>query len=65
MTVIPIHLTAEFVKAIRHPEVTAKMLEQGQEPIANTPEEAERAYALEFPRWAAMIKSTGVSATQP
>ena len=58
-------LSAEFVKAIRHPEVTARMLEQGQEPIANTPEEAERAYALEFPKWAAMIKSTGVTATQP
>jgi tripartite-type tricarboxylate transporter receptor subunit TctC len=57
-------LSAEFVKAIRHPEVTAKMLEQGQEPIANTPDEAERAYALEFPKWEAMIKSTGVTVTQ-
>ena len=57
-------LSAEFVKAIRQPEVTAKMLEQGQEPIANTPEEAERAYAQEFPKWEAMIKSTGVTVSQ-
>ncbi len=57
-------LSAEFVKAIRHPEVTARMLEQGQEPIANTPDEAERAYAQEFPKWEAMIKSTGVTVTQ-
>ena len=57
-------LSTEFVKAIRHPEVTARMLEQGQEPIANTPDEAERAYAQEFPKWEAMIKSTGVTVTQ-
>ena len=32
--------------------------------IANTPEEAERAYSQEFPKWEAMIKSTGVTVSQ-
>ena len=54
-------LNNEFVKAIRQPDVTARMIDQGQEPIANTADEAERAYAQEFPKWEAMIKSTGVT----
>jgi tripartite-type tricarboxylate transporter receptor subunit TctC len=57
-------LSAEFAKVIRQPDVTARMLEQGQEPIANTPEEAEKAYRQEFPKWEAMIKSTGVTPPQ-
>lgn len=36
-------LNAEFVKAIRSPDISAKLIEQGQEPIANSPEEADRA----------------------
>lgn len=57
-------LSAEFVKAIRAPDISARMVDQGQDPIANTPDEAERAHRQELPKWEALIKSTGVTPPQ-
>lgn len=57
-------LSREMIKVLNIPEVVARLLEQGQDPIANSTEEAEHAYRREFPLWEAMIKSTGVTPPQ-
>ncbi len=58
-------LAREFAAVIRMPEVTARMLDQGQEPIANTPEEFAAYFKREFPRWEALIKASGVKLEAP
>ena len=38
------------------------MIDQGQTPIANSPEEFLRAYQADLPKWEALIKASGARA---
>jgi tripartite-type tricarboxylate transporter receptor subunit TctC len=53
-------LNQAFVAAIRSPEVTQRLLDQGQDPIASTPDELAAVYARDFPQWIALMKAAGV-----
>ncbi|MBC7377559.1 MAG: tripartite tricarboxylate transporter substrate binding protein [Burkholderiaceae bacterium] len=53
-------LNKAFVAAIRTPEVSQRLTDQGQDPIASTPEELSAVYARDFPQWIALMKTAGV-----
>jgi tripartite-type tricarboxylate transporter receptor subunit TctC len=53
-------LNKAFVAAIRTPEVSQRLIDQGQDPIAGTPEELAAVYARDFPQWIALMKTAGV-----
>ena len=53
-------LNKAFVAAIRSPEVSQRLIDQGQDPIASTPEELASIYARDFPQWIALMKAAGV-----
>lgn len=53
-------LNKAFVAAIRTPEVSQRLTDQGQDPIASTPEELATVYARDFPQWIALMKAAGV-----
>ncbi len=53
-------LNKAFVAAIRHPEVAQRLTDQGQDPIASSPEELQAVYARDFPQWIALMKAAGV-----
>jgi tripartite-type tricarboxylate transporter receptor subunit TctC len=55
-------LNQELATIVRIPEVAQKMIDQGQTPIVNTPEEFARAYGADFPKWEALIKASGAKA---
>jgi tripartite-type tricarboxylate transporter receptor subunit TctC len=48
------------IAAVTHmPEVLQKMVEQGQTPLANTPEEFATAFAKDAPKWIEYIRASG------
>lgn len=49
-----------FVAAIRSPEVTQRLIDQGQDPIASTPEELQSIYNHDAPLWIGMLKAAGI-----
>lgn len=53
-------LNKAFVAAIRSPEVSQRLVDQGQDPIASTPEELAEVYRRDLPQWLALMKSAGV-----
>jgi tripartite-type tricarboxylate transporter receptor subunit TctC len=53
-------LNKAFVAAIRTPEVTQRLIDQGQDPIAGTPEELQAIYNHDFPLWTGMLKAAGI-----
>ena len=52
-------LQREIAAVIRLPDVAQKMIEQGQTPLGNTPEEFAAAFAKDAPRWVTLIKASG------
>ena len=52
-------LQREIAAVIRLPDVTQKMVEQGQTPLGNTPDEFAAAFAKDAPRWITLIKASG------
>jgi tripartite-type tricarboxylate transporter receptor subunit TctC len=50
------HITA----VLRQPEMEKLFLEQGAEPVGNTPEEFARFISLELQKWATVVANTGV-----
>jgi tripartite-type tricarboxylate transporter receptor subunit TctC len=52
-------LNADFVRAIRIPEVTEKMIEAGAEPVANTPEQFAQFIRSELKKWAIVVQDSG------
>lgn len=52
-------LQRELRGVIHQPEVVEKMVVQGQTPVGNTPEEFMANVRADFPRWDALIKSSG------
>lgn len=52
-------LQRELKVVIAEPDITRRMLDQGQAPIVNTPEEFMANYRSDFPKWEALIKASG------
>lgn len=44
---------------VSDPDITRRMLDQGQAPIVNTPDEFNASYKADFPKWEALIKASG------
>ena len=55
-------LQRELAAIIRLPDVAARMADQGQTPLGNTPEEFATAFAADAPRWVALIRASGAKA---
>jgi tripartite-type tricarboxylate transporter receptor subunit TctC len=54
-------LQREIAAIIRMPDVMPKLVEQGQTPLGNTPEEFAAAFAADAPRWIALIRASGAT----
>jgi tripartite-type tricarboxylate transporter receptor subunit TctC len=52
-------LQKEIAAVIRLPDVLPKMVDQGQTPLGNTPEEFAAAFAKDAPTWIDYIKASG------
>ena len=52
-------LQKEIAAVTRMPDVLQKMIEQGQTPLANTPEEFATAFAKDAPKWIEYIRASG------
>jgi tripartite-type tricarboxylate transporter receptor subunit TctC len=55
-------LHAEIAKALKQPDVQAKLGGLGMELVGGTPQELAALMAREIPRWAALVKKSGASA---
>ena len=55
-------LHAEIVKVLALPEVRDRLVNQGIDPVGNTPEQFAAYIQSEIVKWAKIIKSTGVTA---
>jgi tripartite-type tricarboxylate transporter receptor subunit TctC len=57
-------LHAEIAKALKQPDVIAKLHDQmGMQLVGGSPDELAALMAKEIPRWAALVKKSGASAT--
>lgn len=54
-------LQREIAAIIRLPDVQPRLIEQGQTPLGNTPEEFAAAFAADAPRWIALIRASGAT----
>ncbi len=57
-------LQKEIAAVIRLPDVMPKMVDQGQTPLGNTPEEFAAAFARDAPTWINYIKASGAKAAE-
>ena len=58
-----VHLLAAAVaKAANSPDTRKRLLEQGAEPVGNTPEQFDRQLREEVARWAEVVKVSGARA---
>ena len=55
-------LAASIEKAAHSPDIRQRLLEQGAEPVGNTPEEFSRLLRTEVTTWAAVVKASGAKA---
>jgi len=55
-------LQREIAAVIRLPDVSPRLIEQGQTPLGNTPEEFAAAFAAQAPQWVRLIKASGATA---
>jgi tripartite-type tricarboxylate transporter receptor subunit TctC len=53
-------INAEFVKALKQPDVAAKLNDQGFEVVASTPEWFGEYIRTEIAKWTKVIKSAGI-----
>ncbi len=53
-------LAAAVIKAARSPDIRSRLLEQGAEPIGNTPEEFARQLREEIARWNKVVAASGI-----
>lgn len=53
-------LQREIAAVIRLPDVLPRLVDQGQTPLGNTPEEFAAAFAAAAPRWIELIRASGV-----
>jgi tripartite-type tricarboxylate transporter receptor subunit TctC len=54
-------LHGESVKALAHPDLRARLNDLGMDVIGNSPDDFARTIALEIPKWAKVIKESGMS----
>jgi tripartite-type tricarboxylate transporter receptor subunit TctC len=52
----------ELKAVVSEADITRRMLEQGQAPIANTPDEFNASFKTDFPKWEALIRASGAKA---
>lgn len=52
-------ISADLAEVIRTPDLQARMIDNGFEPVGSTPEQFEALYRDEFPKWAELIKGSG------
>ena len=57
-------LAALIAKAAHSPDIRQKLLDQGAEPVGNTPEEFSRQLRQEVTTWAAVVKASGAKANE-
>ena len=57
-----VHMNAELVKAIRNPEVRARLAGQGAEVVTMTPAEQDRFFNAERARWAKVVAEAHITA---
>ena len=57
-------LQKEIAAVIRLPDVLPKLIEQGQTPLGNTPEEFAAAFARDAPKWIEFIKASGAKPSE-
>ena len=50
------------MRAARAPDLKQKMVEQGADPVGNTPEEFSKLLREEVARWAEIVKLSGAKA---
>ena len=55
-------LQQELAAIVKMPDVAARMADQGQTPVAGTPEELVAAWQAQAPRWIEYIKASGARA---
>ena len=55
-------LNQEIAKALRAPEVAARLRAEGYEPVGGTPQEMAAAITAESATWARVIKAAGIKA---
>jgi tripartite-type tricarboxylate transporter receptor subunit TctC len=55
-------LAAAVAKAAHSPDVLKRLIEQGAEPVGNTPEEFDKQLREELARWAEVVKISGARA---
>jgi len=54
-------LSAEFQKAVRDPEITAKLVASGNIPVGSTPEQFRQLITTEAARWRKLVQDIGFS----
>ncbi|HZA12884.1 MAG TPA: tripartite tricarboxylate transporter substrate-binding protein, partial [Myxococcaceae bacterium] len=52
-------ISADVAKALRSPDLNARMTEVGMEPVGSTPEQFDAFIRSEIERWSAMVKTSG------
>jgi tripartite-type tricarboxylate transporter receptor subunit TctC len=50
----------EIARAVQTPDVKQKLLEQGGDPVASTPEELDRVVKTELRKWAEVIREAHI-----
>ena len=55
-------VSGAIAKAARAPDTRQRLIDQGAEPVGNTPEEFARLYKEELTRWAEVVKVSGARA---
>ena len=56
-------LSDELARAVKAPEIAARLIQDGVEPIGSTPEQFQQLLGAEVPRWRKIIKDIGLTNT--
>ena len=57
-------INAEFVKALKQPDINAKLNDQGFETVASTPEWFQQYIKSEIAKWSKVIKAAGIKSAE-
>lgn len=55
-------INAEYLRALKHPDILKRLAEQGIEPMGSTPEEYSKLIDTETVRWTAVVVASGAKA---
>ena len=59
---IVLKLQAEIGRALKNPDIRAKLVAQGADPVGSTPEEFSAYMRAETAKWARVVKASGAKA---